>query len=179
ASSARDSPERPASRARLSSSGCDAWRQQLQDVIVKNDDHHQQQERHADLNDSFLDPQAQVASHHKFDQKQQHHSAVENRYREQVDETEIQADRGGQRDQRRHPDTCRLARGLDDSYRTIQLFQRSLTPEQPANNLKNQGCVFRIHLNRLRYGIRKSQFDKDGGRLNGDTDDLFAVLNNG
>src|SRR5579862_4524530 len=69
-------------------------------VVVDDHDCEQYEEDEGGLVDAFFDLQADVAAHHAFDEKQQDYAAVEDGNGKQVEDAEVQADRGGESHQR-------------------------------------------------------------------------------
>src|SRR2546425_5712506 len=65
--------------------------QQLNDVVVKNDHRQHQKENETRLNDPLLHTQAEITAHQRLDDQKQDYTAIENRYRQYIQNTEIQA----------------------------------------------------------------------------------------
>src|SRR5215813_1282103 len=143
-------------------------RQRLHQVVV--DDHHRekQQEDKRRLVDAFLDLQADVASHHTFNQQQQDHATIEDWNRQKVEDSKIQADRCSKQKQRCPALlTSSCTGGLADANRSLNRPERDFAPHHLLHQLQNQHGSPLILFERAIEGGRERQPANLGGfRLN-------------
>src|SRR5208337_947698 len=79
---------------------CQSWNG-FQQIVVDDHDGEEYQEDECGLVDAFLDAKADVVAHQTLDEEEENDSSVEDRDGQQVKDAEIQADGGGQEQERR------------------------------------------------------------------------------
>ena len=80
--------------------------------------HHQNQQHHeADLQDALFDPQAEIAAGEALECYDRHMAAIEKRYRKEIQDAEVQAEKGHEHEELPCAASRGLAGGDADPYR--------------------------------------------------------------
>src|SRR5882724_12632857 len=111
-------------------------RNQSDDVIVHDVSKEQQQEHKTNLNKTLFDRHAQIPTHQTFNTEQKDLAAVENWYRQQVENAKIYADERHQRDDLRRAAVYRVAGNLRDAHYALQLLHGRAPAEQFPHHAK-------------------------------------------
>src|SRR5882724_1753055 len=110
------------------------YRDQANDVIVHDVGKEQQKEDEANLNETFFDRHAQIATHQAFNAEQQNLPAIKNRKRQKVEDAEVHADKGHQQDDLRWATANRFAGNLRDANNALQLLDARASAEKFADH---------------------------------------------
>src|ERR1700741_3643036 len=116
-------------------------RNQSDDVIVHDVGKQQQKEHEADLNKAFFNRHAQIAAHQAFDSQHKNLTTVENRDRQQIEDAQVDADEGHQRNDLRRSSVYCVAGDLRDADHALQLLDRGAPAEQFSNDSKRLGKI--------------------------------------
>ena len=98
--------------------------QVARDVIVHNHDEEHQEEHQPHLHEAFFERQAEVPPPEAFQREQQNISAIQNWYREQVQNAQVQADHGHQIHHFRRPLMHSLSCLAGYAHDPLQLIDR-------------------------------------------------------
>src|SRR5262249_40238422 len=110
----------------------------------------------------LFDSRAEIAPRESLERHDEDMAAVENRNRQEVEETKVQTD-GGHQAEERHPSQLRRFTGeLSDAERSHELFGRRLARDQPPDRLEDQTAVLGISLETHRHRFKRRRLDAFG-----------------
>src|ERR1700686_921836 len=100
-------------------------RQQPHHVIVHNDGEHYQEEHQPNLHEALFERQAHVAPQQPFNSQQQDVPTVQNRNRQQIQDSQVHANQHHQGNDRQRAFFRRLSSRARNPHRPLQLLQRN------------------------------------------------------
>src|SRR5579875_867761 len=104
-------------------------------VTIKSQGDQTEQENQSDLDEALLDGDAQIATETAFDSEHENVAAIENRNREQIEDTEIEADVGHPRKKRCWTTLSGLPGQLNDADGTGQVSHRDGAVEETGEDV--------------------------------------------
>src|SRR5262249_37602655 len=140
-------------------------------VVIDDRNHEHHQKDKAGEKHLLLDLRAEVAPRDPLERHDEDVPAVEHRNGEQVEQAQVEGDRGHQREERDPAHLRRLARQLRDGHRAHELPRRRLADEEPANRLEDETAELDVAANAECERLERTRLERSGRFADLDADE--------